>query len=165
MEYRIRWENKNFDDMGTLTDQFRNQLKSVCDWAQKYYCAQSECSPLRVTFVTYSKVFTDKLFDRLFAIYLLVRLVQESFLRSRGATERRTMKSKKSPNCGPQILDIFTKVVRSEMSSSSRIPSVTERKHLFREQLSLSLMTRDVHLKLWEGHFRNWAQTYCSGKK
>ena len=67
----------------------------VCDWAQKYFCAQSESSPFRVTFVTsYSKVFTDKLFDRLFAIF--VRLVQESFPRSRSATERRTMKPKKN---------------------------------------------------------------------
>ena len=46
----------------------------ACDWAQKYFCAQSESSSFRVTFVTsYSKVFTAKLFDRLFAIYLLAR--------------------------------------------------------------------------------------------
>ena len=50
----------------------------VCDWAQKYFCAQSESSSFRVTFVTsYSKEFTVKLFDRLFAI--LVRFLQESF--------------------------------------------------------------------------------------
>ena len=30
---------------------------------------------------SYSRVFTDKLFDRLFTIYLLVRLVQEKFPR------------------------------------------------------------------------------------
>ena len=67
----------------------------VCDWAQKYFCAQSESSSFRVTFVTsYSKVFTGKLFDRLFAIF--VRLVQESFPRSRSATQRRTMKPKKN---------------------------------------------------------------------
>ena len=41
----------------------------VCDWAQKYFCAQSESSHFHVTFVTsYSKVFTEKLFDHLFAI-------------------------------------------------------------------------------------------------
>ena len=69
----------------------------VCDWVQKNFCAQSESSPFRVAFVTsYSKVFTYKLFDRLFAI--LVRLVQESFPRSRSVTERRTIKPKKSPN-------------------------------------------------------------------
>ena len=46
----------------------------ACDWAQKYFCAQSESSSFRVTFVTsYSKVFTAKPFDRLFAIYLLGR--------------------------------------------------------------------------------------------
>ena len=46
----------------------------ACDWTQKYFCAQSESSSFRVTFVTsYSKVFTAKLFDRLFAIYLLAR--------------------------------------------------------------------------------------------
>ena len=46
----------------------------ACDWAQKYFCAQSESSSFRVTFVTsYSNVFTAKLFDRLFAIYLLAR--------------------------------------------------------------------------------------------
>ena len=46
----------------------------ACDWAQKYFCAQSESSSFRVTFVTsYSKVFSAKLFDRLFAIYLLAR--------------------------------------------------------------------------------------------
>ena len=40
----------------------------ACDWAQKYFCAQSESSSFRVTFVTsYSKVFTAKLFARLFA--------------------------------------------------------------------------------------------------
>ena len=50
----------------------------------------------------------------------------------------------------------------------SRIPSVTERKQLFREQLSLLLisallsnfppreMMKDFYLKLWEGHFRKW---------
>ena len=71
----------------------------VCDWAQKYFCAQSESSSFRVTFVTsYSKEFTVKLFDRLFAI--LVRFLQESFPRSSTATERRTMKPKKSPNLG-----------------------------------------------------------------
>ena len=60
----------------------------------------------------------------------------------------------------------------SEMSSSFQIPSLTERKHLFREQLSLSLisallsnfspreMTKDFYLKLREGYFRSWAQTY-----
>ena len=69
----------------------------VCDWAQKYFCAQSESSSFRVTFVTsYSKEFIDKLFDRLFAI--LVRFLQESFPRSSTATERRTMKPKKSSN-------------------------------------------------------------------
>ena len=66
----------------------------VCDWAQKHFCAQSESSPFRVTSVTsYSKEFADNLFDHLFAI--LVRLLQESFLRSSSATERRTMKPKK----------------------------------------------------------------------
>ena len=46
----------------------------ACDWAQKYFCAQSESSSFRVTFVTsYSNVFTAKFFDRLFAIYLLAR--------------------------------------------------------------------------------------------
>ena len=38
------------------------------------FCAQSESSSFLVTFMTsYSKVFTAKLFDRLFAIYLLAR--------------------------------------------------------------------------------------------
>ena len=69
----------------------------VCDWAQKYFCAQSESSPFRVTFVTsysYSKDFADKLFDRLFAT--LVRLLQESFPRSSSATERRTDETEKN---------------------------------------------------------------------
>ena len=70
----------------------------VCDWAQKYFCAQSESSSFRVTFVTsYSKVITDKLVERLFAIF--VRLLRESFPRSRSATERRTMKPKKISKC------------------------------------------------------------------
>ena len=42
----------------------------------------AESSPFRITFEnSYSKVFTDELFVRLFAIYLLVRLVQEKFPR------------------------------------------------------------------------------------
>ena len=58
-----------------LTDQFRNHLKSLPVIGQKnIFCAQSESSSFRVTFVTsYSKVFTAKLFARLFAIYLLAR--------------------------------------------------------------------------------------------
>ena len=58
-----------------LTDQFRNHLKSLpVIGHKKYFCAQSESSSFRVPFVTsYSKVFTAKLFDRLFAIYLLAR--------------------------------------------------------------------------------------------
>ena len=71
----------------------------VCDWAQKYFCAQSESSSFHVTFVTsYSTEFTDKLFGRLFAI--LVRFLQESFPRSSTATERRTMKPKKISKFG-----------------------------------------------------------------
>ena len=58
-----------------LTDQFRNHLKSLpVIGHKKYFCAQSESRSFRVPFVTsYSKVFTAKLFDRLFAIYLLAR--------------------------------------------------------------------------------------------
>ena len=58
-----------------LTDQFRNHLKSLPVIGHKnIFCAQSEASSFRVTFVTsYSKVFTAKLFARLFAIYLLAR--------------------------------------------------------------------------------------------
>ena len=58
-----------------LTDQFRNHLKSLPVIGHKnIFCAQSESSSFRVTFVTsYSKVFTAKLFARLFAIYLLAR--------------------------------------------------------------------------------------------
>ena len=58
-----------------LTDQFRNYLKSLPVIGHKnIFCAQSESSSFRVTFVTsYSKVFTAKLFARLFAIYLLAR--------------------------------------------------------------------------------------------
>ena len=58
-----------------LTDQFRNHLKSLpVIGHKKYFCAQSESSSFSVPFVTsYSKVFTAKLFDRLFAIYLLAR--------------------------------------------------------------------------------------------
>ena len=83
-----------------LTDQFRNHLKSLPVIGHKnIFCAQSESSSFRVTFVTsYSKVFTAKLFARLFAcspfIYLLV---QESFPRSKNAIETRTMKPKKKP--------------------------------------------------------------------
>ena len=56
-----------------LTDQFRNHLKSLPVIGHKnIFCAQSESSSFRVTFGTfYSKVFTAKLFARLFAIYLL----------------------------------------------------------------------------------------------
>ena len=54
-----------------LTDQFRNLIKSL---HKNIFCAQSESSSFRVTFVTsYSKMFTAKLFARLFAIYLLAR--------------------------------------------------------------------------------------------
>ena len=55
-----------------LTDQFRNHLKSLpVIGHKKYFCAQSESSSFRVPFGTsYSKVFTAKLFDRLFAILL-----------------------------------------------------------------------------------------------
>ena len=58
-----------------LTDQFRNHLKSLPVIGHKnIFCAQSESSSFRVTFVTsYSKVITAKLFARLFAIYLLAR--------------------------------------------------------------------------------------------
>lgn len=58
-----------------LIDQFRNHLKSLPVIGHKnIFCAQSESSSFRVTFVTsYSKVFTAKLFARLFAIYLLAR--------------------------------------------------------------------------------------------
>ena len=58
-----------------LTDQFRNHLKSLPVIGHKnIFCAQSESSSFRVTFVTsYTKVFTAKLFARLFAIYLLAR--------------------------------------------------------------------------------------------
>ena len=58
-----------------LTDQFRNHLKSLPVIGHKnIFCAQSESSSFRVTFVTsYSTVFTAKLFARLFAIYLLAR--------------------------------------------------------------------------------------------
>ena len=58
-----------------LNDQFRNLLKALpVIGHKKYFCAQSESSSLRVPFVTsYSKVFTAKLSDRLFAIYLLAR--------------------------------------------------------------------------------------------
>ena len=58
-----------------LTDQFGNHLKSLPVIGHKnIFCAQSESSSFRVTFVTsYSKVFTAKLFARLFAIYLLAR--------------------------------------------------------------------------------------------
>ena len=60
-----------------LTDQFRNHLKSLTVISIKHkniFCAQSESSSFRVTFVTsYSNVFTAKLFARLFAIYLLAR--------------------------------------------------------------------------------------------
>ena len=50
----------------------------ACDWAQKYFIGHKnilpESSSFRVTFVnSYSKVFTAKLFARLFAIYLLAR--------------------------------------------------------------------------------------------
>ena len=50
-----------------LTDQFRNHLKSLPVIGHKnIFCAQSESSSFRVTFVTsYSKVFTAKLFARL----------------------------------------------------------------------------------------------------
>ena len=78
-----------------LTDQFRNHLKSLPVIGQKNICcAQSESSSFHVTFVTsYSKVFTAKLFARVFAINYL--LVQESFPRSKSAIETRTMKPKK----------------------------------------------------------------------
>ena len=58
-----------------LTDQFRNHLKSLPVIGHKnIFCAQSESSSVRVTFVTsYSKAFTAKHFARLFAIYLLAR--------------------------------------------------------------------------------------------
>ena len=56
-----------------LTDHCRKHLKSLPVIGHKnIFCAQSESSSFRVTFVTfYSKVFTAKLFARLFAIYLL----------------------------------------------------------------------------------------------
>ena len=49
-----------------LIDQFRNHLKSLPVIGHKnIFCAQSESSSFRVTFVTsYSKVFTAKLFAR-----------------------------------------------------------------------------------------------------
>ena len=48
--------------------------------AQKYFCAETDSSTFHVTFVTScSKVFTNKLFVRLIAIYLLVHLAQEKF--------------------------------------------------------------------------------------
>ena len=71
----------------SLTDQFRNQLGTKI-----FLC------PIRVQ--QFSCYFRDFLFEgvhyKLFAI--LVRLVQDSFPRSRSATERRTMKPKRSPN-------------------------------------------------------------------
>ena len=94
----------------------------VCDWPQKYFCAQSEFSPFHVTFVTSSSnVFTDKLFDQLFMIYLLVHLMQESFPHSRSATERRIMKPKK--------ISKFSKFVNQpEKASTEKIRLWTNRR-------------------------------------
>ena len=77
MNYRERYE----DMIDSLNLPVPKPIKIlVCDWAQKYFCAQSESTPFRVTFVTsYSKEFADKLFDRLFAI--LIQPVQEKFPR------------------------------------------------------------------------------------
>ena len=56
-----------------LNDQFRNHLKSLPVIGHKnIFCAQSESSSFRVTFVTsYSKLFTAKHFARLIAILIL----------------------------------------------------------------------------------------------
>ena len=77
MNYRERYE----DMIDSLNLPVPKPIKIlVCDWAQKYFCAQSESTPFHVTFVTsYSKEFADKLFDRLFAI--LIQPVQEKFPR------------------------------------------------------------------------------------
>ena len=91
----------------------------LCDWAQKYFCAQSESSPFCFTFVTsYSKVFTDSLIACSPFIYLLVR---ESFPRSRSANERRTMKPKK-------ISKFSMFVNQPEKASTEKIRLWTNRK-------------------------------------
>ena len=65
------------------------------------FCAQSESSSFRVTFVTsYSNVFTAKHFARLIAI-LIFTCSWRSFPRSKSAIETRTMTpKKKTPNLG-----------------------------------------------------------------
>ena len=66
----------------------------ACDWAQNIFCAQSESSSFRVTFVTsYSKVFTSHFL--LACSPFIYLLMQESFPRSKSAIETRTMKPKK----------------------------------------------------------------------
>ena len=75
--------------------QFRNHLKSLpVIGHKKYFCAQSESSSFRVTFVTsYSSVFSANFF--LACSPFIYLLMQESFPRSKSAIETRTMKPKK----------------------------------------------------------------------
>ena len=96
------WRRKVKNESRSPWDSFLNRPVPkpfkifACDWAQKYFCAQSESSSFRVTFVTsYSKLFSPNFL--LACSPFIHLLMQESFPRSKSAIETRTMKPKKKP--------------------------------------------------------------------